>query len=188
MGYHRAGFDVTGVDDRPQPNYPFEFVQADAFMALAAMCHGEFGPVAAVHASPVCMTFARVTAWRGRRENHPDTLRPMLARLEGTGVAWVVENVPEAPLRRDYVLCGSQFGLAVRRHRVFQTSWGGVQFTSPCNHHRGLRPFMHKDERAYADAMGCTWMTKEEARQAIPPAYTEYIGAQLMEHLKERAA
>src|SRR5262249_37072763 len=137
----------------------------------------------AIHASPVCMTFARVTAWRGSRESHPDTLQPTLARLEGVATPWVVENVPEAPLRRDYILCGSQFGLNIRRHRVFQTSWGGVQFSSPCNHHRQLRPFMHKDERAYADAMGCTWMTKEEARQAIPPAYTEHIGAQLLAHL-----
>ena len=98
-----------------------------------------------------------------------------------------MENVPEAPLRRDYVLCGSQFGLNVQRHRIFQTSWHGIQFTSPCNHHRGLLPFMHKGERAYADAMGCTWMTKEEARQAIPPAYTEHIGRQLLEHLAAAA-
>jgi len=188
VGYHRAGFEVIGVDIEPQPHYPFEFVQADAFMALTAMCHGEFGPIAAVHASPVCLTFARVTAWRGRRENHPDTLTPALRWLHTTGLPWVIENVPEAPLRRDYILCGSQFGLNVRRHRVFQTSWGGVQFGSPCNHHRQLLPFIHKGERAYADAMGCDWMTKEEARQAIPPAYTEYLGGLLMEHLTGVAA
>ena len=175
MGYHRAGFDVVGVDLEPMPNYPFEFHQADA---LTFPLDG----FDAVHASPVCLTFARVTAWRGSRGNYPDTLRPVLDRLAASGIPWVIENVPEAPLRPDYVLCGSQFGLAVRRHRVFQVSWGGCQLTAPCDH-RGLLPFMHKAERAYADAMGCTWMTKMEARQAIPPAYTEHIGLQLREHL-----
>ena len=197
MGYSRAGFEVVGVDLHPQKNYPFEFHQADAIEVLDRLLAPAYDDpddwlagagFDAIHGSPVCLTFARVTAWRGRRENHPDTLRPTLARLPGTGLPWVVENVLEAPLRRDYVLCGSQFGLNVRRHRVFQTSWGGVQFTAPCNHHRGLRPFEHKDERAYADAMGCDWMTKEEARQAIPPEYTELIGQALLEHLRERAA
>ena len=191
MGYHRAGFDVVGVDIKPQPRYPFQFVQADAEDVLAglnvnALC--EIGQVDAIHASPPCQCFANVTGWRGNRHSHPDLLNPVLDRLQYVTVPWVVENVPEAPLRPDYILCGSQFGLNVKRHRVFQTSWGGVQFTSPCNHHRGVLPFMHKGERAYADAMGCDWMTKEEARQAIPPAYTEHIGAMLLDHLKERAA
>lgn len=173
MGYHRAGFDVVGVDIKPQPHYPFRFVQADAITY-------PLDGFDAIAASPVCMTFARVTDWRGSRGSHPDTLTPTMERLAAVNVPWVVENVPEAPLRPDYILCGSQFGLKVRRHRVFQTSWGGCQLTAPCSH-RELLPFMHKGERAYADAMGCTWMSKEEARQAIPPAYTDHIGAQLIE-------
>jgi DNA (cytosine-5)-methyltransferase 1 len=181
MGYHRAGFDVVGVDNRPQPRYPFKFHQADAMTF-------PLDGFDAIHASPVCKGHARVTAWRGDRSRYPDQIAATRRRLLAWGGPWVIENVTEAPLRWDYLLCGSQFGLAVRRHRVFETSWHGVQFTSPCHHHSGLRPFMHKDERAYADAMGCTWMTKEEARQAIPPAYTEYVGARLMEHLKQAAA
>ena len=175
MGYSRAGFEVIGVDIEPQPHYPFEFIRADA---LTFPLDG----FDAIHASPVCMTFARVTDWRGDRANHPDTLTPLMQRLAAVSTPWVVENVPEAPLRPDYILCGSQFGLKVRRHRVFQVSWGGCQLTAPCSH-RELLPFMHKGERAYADAMGCTWMSKEEARQAIPPAYTEYIGGELMDAL-----
>ncbi len=175
-GYHRAGFKVVGVDNRPQPHYPFEFVQADAMTY-------PLGGFDAIHASPVCLTFARVTAWRGDRGDHPDTLAPTLARLAGVTVPWVVENVEEAGLRADFLLCGSQFGLAVKRHRHFQIgNWACYALMPPCDH-RKLLPFMHKGERAYADAMGCTWMNKTEARQAIPPAYTEHIGAQLMEHL-----
>jgi DNA (cytosine-5)-methyltransferase 1 len=182
MGYSRAGFDVVGVDLRPQPHYPFTFIQADA---LTFPLDG----FDAIHASPVCLGFARVTDWRGSRGNYPDTLTPTRERLLAAGVPWVIENVEEAPMRPDLILCGSQFGLKVRRHRVFETSWRAFDLRPACDH-RGLLPFMHKGERAYADAMGCTWMSKEEARQAIPPAYTEFVGQQLMEHLNalERAS
>jgi hypothetical protein len=97
----------------------------------------------------------------------------------------VIENVPEAPVRRDLLLCGSQFGLKVRRHRVFETSPRLFSLLPSCQH-RGLLPFMHKGERAYADALGCEWMTNREARQAIPPAMTEHIGNMLMEVLSVR--
>jgi DNA (cytosine-5)-methyltransferase 1 len=186
MGYHRAGFDVVGVDISPQPRYPFEFHQGDASMALTAMCHGEFGPISAIHASPVCLGWARVTAWRGDRSRYPDQIAATRARLQVTGLPWVIENVSEAPLRPDLILCGSQFGLAVRRHRVFETSWRAYDLMPSCDHRR-LRPFMHKDERAYADAMGCTWMNKTEARQAIPPAYTDYVGRHLLDVLGRAA-
>ena len=196
MGYHRAGFDVIGVDIKPQPRYPFEFHQGDAMDILQAIKERDpfypswLGHIAAIHASPVCMTFARVTAWRGRREDHPDTLTPTLERLRALAVPWVVENVPEAvpPLRPDYRLCGCQFGLRVRRRRVFQAgNWSAYALLPPCSC-RNVLPFEHKAERAYADAMGCTWMSKESGRQAIPPAYTEYIGKQLLKHLAEVAA
>jgi hypothetical protein len=176
VGYHRAGFDVTGVDINPQPRYPFTFIQADA---LTFPLDG----FDAIHASPVCLTFARVTDWRGDRGNYPDTLTPTLARLARVTVPWVVENVEEAGLRADFLLCGSQFGLVVKRHRHFQIgNWACYDLMPPCDHRR-LLPFMHKGERAYADAMGCTWMNKTEARQAIPPAYTEHVGRALLEHL-----
>lgn len=176
-GYQRAGFHVTGVDTTPQPRYcGDEFILADA---LKVPLEG----YDAIHASWPCQRFANVTAWRGHPESHPDLLTPGRTRLlaEAT-VPWVIENVPEAPLRRDFLLCGSMFGLKVKRHRAFETSWHGFGFAITC-HHPGLLPFMHKGERAYADAMGCHWMTKEEAREAIPPAYTEYIGVELLREL-----
>jgi len=181
MGYSQAGFTVVGVDIAPQPHFPFEFIQADAMTY-------PLDSFDAIHASPPCQRFARVTAWRGSRDDHSDLLTPMLKRLSVVSVPWVVENVPEAGLRADYRLCGTQFGLKVKRHRDFQRgNWTAYELIQPCqcSGNRSLLPFMHKGERAFADAMGCTWMTNTEARQAIPPAFTEYIGSQLMGFLRE---
>ena len=168
VGYHRAGFDVVGVDINPQPRYPFDFVQADA------MTYPLDG-FDAIHASPPCQFYANVTAWRGNPHDHPDLIAPTRQRLIDTGLPWVLENVPEAPVRPDLLLCGSMFGLKVRRHRAFETSPRLFSLLPPC-HHRGLLPFMHKGERAYADALGCEWMTNREAREAIPPAYSQHLG------------
>ncbi len=198
VGYHQAGFDVVGVDINPQPRYPFDFHQADAMDILAAVAEGDpfypaWGPFDAIHASPTCQHFSRATAWRGSRDDHPDLLTPTLALLARVQIPWVVENVPEAcpPLRPDYVLCGTQFGLSIRRHRAFQRgNWTAFELIQPCQCYRNPRllPFEHKGERAFADAMGCTWMSKEEGRQAIPPAYTEAIGNQLLDVLAEVAS
>jgi DNA (cytosine-5)-methyltransferase 1 len=179
VGYHRAGFTVVGVDNRPQPRYPYEFHQADA---LTYPLDG----FDVIHASPPCQHYAPVTRWRGSADDHADLIPTIRERLQAAGVPWVMENVPSAPLRPHFMLCGSAFGLAVRRHRWFETSWSGIQLTTPCDH-RGLLPFMHKGERAYADAMGCGWMTNREAREAVPPVFTEYIGAQLLAHLEAAA-
>jgi DNA (cytosine-5)-methyltransferase 1 len=190
MGYYLAGYDVVGVDIAPQKNYPFEFHQADAIEYVAE--HGHTFDL--IHASWPCQNKARVTAWRGNRDDHPQLIPPGRDAMRATGRPWVIENVPEAAwdgtMRADYELCGSQFGLRVRRHRVFETSWGGTAglgLLSPCWHHKGLLPFEHKGERAYADAMGCTWMSKEEARQAVPPAYTQWIGEQFLSLLAAAA-
>lgn len=177
VGYHRAGFDVTGVDIAPQKRYPYDFVCADA---LTFPLDG----FDAIHASPPCQFRSAVTAWRGSRENHPDLLTPTLALLTRVRVPWVVENVPEAGLRADYQLCGTQFGLPIRRHRDFQQgNWSDYELRGPCRCYQvKVLPFGHKNERVYADAMGCEWMSIREARQAIPPAYTEMIGAALRKH------
>ena len=178
LGYCLAGFDVVGVDIKPQPRYPFTFHQGDA---LGWPLDG----FQVIHASPPCQRYANATRWRGRPEEHPDLLQPVLDYLQASGQPfWVVENVPEAIFKPDLLLCGSMFGLQVKRHRHFLTSWKqafGLRL-SWCQHD-GLMPFMHKGERAYADAMGCYWMTKREAREAIPPAYTEWIGGQIRERL-----
>jgi hypothetical protein len=175
MGYARAGFEVIGVDIVMQPRYPFEHYVADALEYLTTHGH-EYD---AVHASPPCQAYANVTNWRGAGADHPDLLDATRALLVATGRPWVIENVPEAPLRPDFLLCGSQFGLKVRRHRAFETSPRLYSLMPPC-HHRGLLPFEHKGERAYADALGCHWMNKFEARQAVPPAFTQHVGEHLM--------
>ena len=182
VGYHRAGFDVVGVDIVAQPRYPFEFVQADALESLVYFtCSSEVEPFDVIHASPPCPRYANVTRWRGNPEDHSDLLPPVRVLLEATGLPWVIENVPGAPMRPDVVLCGSAFGLTVRRHRWFETNVPLFTLIPPCRHGSDLLPFMHKGERAYADALGCGWMSKTEARDAVPPAYTEHIGRQLLE-------
>ncbi|MGA5709811.1 DNA cytosine methyltransferase [Streptomyces cellulosae] len=181
MGYYLAGFDVVGVDIRPQPNYPFPFIQADGLDYTAQ--HGHAFDL--VHGSWPCERYAAVTKWRGDPEAHPDLVGPGREVMQATGRPWVMENVPETAaaglLRPDYLLCGTQYGLNLRRHRVFETSWGGGgDLMAPCWHRKGLLAFEHKGERAYADAMGCTWMTSLEARKAVPPAYTQWIAAQFL--------
>ncbi len=185
-GYQQAGFRVAGVDIEPQPNYcGEEFIQADALGILADRAY--LARFDAIHASPTCQHQANVTNWRGDRSTHPDTLTPTLALLARLSVPWVLENVPEALSTWDYVLCGSQFGLQVKRHRGFRRgNWTAFDLLPPCQHAR-LLPFMHKGERAYTDAMGCTWMTRDEGRQAIPPAYCEYLGRQLLDALEAAA-
>ena len=186
MGYSRAGFDVVGVDIDPQPRYPFEFIQADAVELLA---DADFlDGFDAIHASPPCQAYANVTLWRGDQSDHPDLVPPVLALLEAQDRPWIVENVEGAPIRPDYILCGSQFGLRIRRHRWFQTSWQGYSLLPACQHRTTDLPFMHKGERAFADALGGTWMTNRGGRQAIPPAYTEFLGGLLIEQLARAAA
>lgn len=178
MGWAQAGFEVIGIDLDPQPSYPFEFHKADAIEELEA----PEWPVTfdVIHASPPCQRYANVTKWRGDPDDHPDLLDLTLELLRARGIPWVVENVPEAIPNPDLRLCGTMFGLAVKRHRHFLSS---VPLTFPpasCRH-EDLFPFMHKGERSYADAMGCEWMTNLEAREAIPPAYTRWIAGKVLD-------
>jgi hypothetical protein len=170
----------VGVDIEPQPRFPFAFMQADA---LTYPLDG----FDAIHASPPCQAYSRATAWRGKRSDHPDLLGPTIDRLRDCGVPWIVENVPDAPMDATVILCGSQFGLKVRRHRKFLFSWDGCYLLPPCSHD-GLLTFEHKQERAYGDAMGCGWMARDGHRNAIPPAYTQWIGEQLLAVLQLRGA
>lgn len=189
MGYHLAGFCVTGVDlvDHSE-RYPFRFIRADAVQYL--LDHG--AEYAALAGSPPCQFAAAVGDWRGSRANHPNLIPAVRSAMNAAGRPWVIENVPEAvtlgPLRPDFFLCGSMFGLPVRRHRVFETSWRGLQLTPRCTHRPTDLAFEHKGERAYADALGCEWMSARGGRQAIPPAMTAHIGAQLLDHLAAAAA
>ena len=140
MGYHRAGFDVVGVDLVPQPNYPFEFVQADA------MTYPLDG-FDAIHASPPCQRYSTMSL---RPEDHPDLYAPTRARLIEAGVPYVIENVIGAPYHHGIILCGSMFEPDrqagwVQRHRNFETSW--FMFQPACDHAGTAAPIHHHGAR-----------------------------------------
>jgi DNA (cytosine-5)-methyltransferase 1 len=196
MGYARAGFRLVGVDIKPRPRYPYEFHQADA---LTFPLEG----FEAIHASPPCQRFSALNngTW-GSAEGHPDLIDAVRERLGGTGVPWVIENVPQAPLRYPLMLCGSMFGLSLpadfpnylRRHRCFESS-EPLRAPGPCRHTgkalgvyghgQGGGPLKGRSLAAH-DAraiMGMPWANRDGCSQAIPPAYTEWIGRQLMDVL-----
>jgi DNA (cytosine-5)-methyltransferase 1 len=196
VGYHRAGFDVVGVDVKPQPNYPFEFHEADA---LTFPLEG----FDAIHASPPCPSYSFATHYHGTQGNHPDLYAPVRALLHDTGLPYVIENVPGSPVRKDLVLCGEMFGLRVHRHRLFET--GRFFVMRPPHAPHALKGALHNchieagharlvagnyaDHEDAADAMGIDWpMSRRELANAIPPAYTEHIGGYLMAEIGARKA
>jgi DNA (cytosine-5)-methyltransferase 1 len=198
MGFYRAGFDVVGVDIEPQPNYPFEFHQAD-FLTYP------LDGFDAIVAGPVCKGYSTLHNLHKDRE-YPKLIAEVRQRLIVAGVPYVIENVVGArwalidPIR----LCGSSFGLGVRRHRLFELSFP-IGLTPPCAHHlqpapvdvtgtgarrlgertdgkggNSRKPFNLAHAR---EVMGIDWMSREELAQAIPPAYTEWIGEQMLDVL-----
>jgi DNA (cytosine-5)-methyltransferase 1 len=207
VGYHRAGFtDIVGVDIKPQPRYPFTFVQGDALEYLAA--HGrEFD---AIHASPPCQAYSRLRhlPWLKDRE-YPELLEPTRSALRAIGRPWVIENVEDAPMLYSVVLCGVTFGLPVYRHRRFGASFfmwqpvhephvetlaagrasmatryrnsSGVAGVFVKEINRGSLAGHAKGAKQTGRLMGIDWMRRDELTQAIPPAYTEWIGRRLME-------
>lgn len=199
-GYQRAGFYVVGVDVKPQPRYAGnEFVQADA---LTFPLSG----FDAIHASPPCQAFSDLKSMHNAKA-HADLLAPTRARLIASGLPYAIENVEGAPMRNDIVLCGTMFGLGwqdaeLRRHRRFEMSHPPL-FVPQCDHRLprviGVYGGHGRDRRRLVNtqdyptaarrvAMGIDWMTSMELSQAIPPAYTEYIGKQLIQHLALRGA
>ena len=232
MGYHRSGFEVVGVDIAPQPNYPFEFVQADALEYLSGLLHGRahgdwdgseygLGDFDAIHASPPCQahsTIAKQVRKLGRTANeHPDLVPQTRELLQAMQLPYVIENVVGAPLINPTLLCGSSFGLDVRRHRLFETNW--PLLAPPCAHGWQTPRFRSLDSRRAKSvvpihgssqlasvvgvhgnlnyrgemelrkrAMEICWMSNYELTQAIPPAYTELIGHQLLTYLNAQVA
>jgi DNA (cytosine-5)-methyltransferase 1 len=214
MGYHRAGFEVVGVDIKPQPHYPFTFIQADALEYVAE--HGrEFD---AIHASPPCQRYSSATRVP---TDHPDLYGVARTALVATGLPYVIENVIGAPYDHGVVLCGSMFPLSgvidsdgrpvwVQRHRNFETSW--FAFQRPCDHdeyHRiagrpvtvtghgngregeTWREYKHSRKAptsVWPALMGMPWMRDHphDVRLSIPPAYTEWIGRQLIAALETK--
>ena len=180
MGYHRAGFEVVGVDNKPQPHYPFEFHQADA---LTYPLEG----FDAYHASPPCQAYSRMRhlPWL-KDKKYPMLIDAVREKLKATDKTWVLENVMDAHLPGGW-LCGTMFGLEFYRHRTFETPFFWFQPGHP-KHDFVIKPgryFGDAGDKANEREAPCwPWMTKMEQRQAIPPAYTEYIGKELIKHLK----
>jgi DNA (cytosine-5)-methyltransferase 1 len=204
MGYYRAGFtDITGVDIEPMPRYPFKFVQGDALEYLAS--HGaEFD---LIHASPPCQKFTalqNINRAQGRNVDHVDLIGVTRSLLRKTGKDYIIENVQGAPLYTQIILCGHSLGLKrLARHRHFESSL--MIFAPACTHRRstkhiigvyGTRPDGHRvnqkkhrlvrTAKSLSEAheiMGIDWMAWDEIKEAVPPAYTEWIGKQLIARL-----
>ena len=200
MGYYLAGFRVVGVDNRPQKNYPFEFIQADALEYVAEHGH-EYD---AIHASPPCQWISvAAVVHRNNGKVYPELIQATRFVLSCLCLPYVIENVPPAkPYLYDPVaLCGVQFGLGVLRHRLFECSFSVEQ--PPHLKHDGkigdgryfsvaggagrwkswgtvYRNVSKGTRDEWRRAMGIDWMNRQELTQAIPPAYTEFIGKQLM--------
>lgn len=220
MGYYQAGFDVHGIDIRPQPRYPFRFSQGDFGVVWAMIKTGEIKKYAAIHASPPCQAHSAMKGMHNARA-HADLVPETREALQASGLPWAIENVVGAPLVNPIMLCGTMFGLGVedadlQRHRLFELSHP-ITFVPQCQHGQrdtigvyggharnrrrartigvygeGARDSRRKFDKGVPDftvaqareAMGIDWMTLAELCQAIPPAYTKFIGEHLMRQIK----
>lgn len=198
-GYARAGYEVVGVNPLPQPHYPFKFHQADALIS-------PLDGFDVIHASPICKSYTYCNL--SPKDRYPRLIGDVRERLQATGKPYIIENVMGAKhdLRASLLLCGSMFGLPIQRHRLFEI--GGTDLficpPMPCNHKiatisvcghsiwdSSLDGTRRKDGRRRPDsvsadigrqAMDIPWMNKAELAQAIPPAYTHWIGCQLLQY------
>ena len=208
MGYSRAGFDVVGVDHLPQPRYPFEFIQAGALEYVAEHGH-EYD---AIHASPPCLYYSRLRHLPWLRDRiYWRSIPPSRQALIATGRPWVLENVEDAgwDMPESITLCGQMFNLPLFRHRRWETPFLMLQPPHEKHHsvlapgraslskrHAGQDGFKEINRRSIAGHiaghiagakqagfnMGIDWMKRDELTQAIPPAYTEYIGRALLKN------
>lgn len=193
MGYHKAGFEVVGLDKHPQSKYPFEFILGDAVKFL----EGDLSEYDAISASPPCQAYTKAgQVERSRGKVYPDLVGETRRLLVNTGKPYVIENVPGSPLENPVLLCGSMFGLKTYRHRLFESN---VPFSVPfhpehvAKNAKMGRPVKegefiqvvgHFSGVKFAqDAMGIDWLGQKELAQAIPPSYTEFLGKQLIDYL-----
>ncbi|MFJ1597875.1 DNA methylase [Streptomyces sp. NPDC088261] len=213
MGYHRAGFDVTGVDIAPRPNYPFAHHQGDALAHLAHLIEtGEIRRYAFVHSSPPCQGKCSLTvgtnASQGWGGTHVDLVAPTRELLDRTGLPYVIEQPNgRADIRKDLTLCGEMFGLGVIRHRNFELGNWTTRQRAHVPHRGRVRGYRHGAfydgpyVAAYGNgggkpsvpelqtAMGITWTdVREELTEAIPPAYSEWIGRAFLTHVRTAVA
>lgn len=198
-GYSLAGFDVTGVDLVPRKRYPYRFIQADAVEFARAHAH-EFD---AIHASPPCQAHT-VARSMGKADSYVCIIAPLRDALIASGRPYVIENVVGSPLL-GAKLCGTSFGLPIRRHRLFETSF--LLMTPPCRckHAAGDFPSLVTGKRSKfvqvcgnarsageialrREAMQMPWGSDYGLAQAIPPAFTRFIGGVLLDLIQGRAA
>jgi hypothetical protein len=203
MGYLRAGFEVVGVDINPQLDYPAAHVVADALDFVAA----NWRDFDAIHASPPCQASTALTKGTNAGREYVQLIPETRRLLRATGLPTVIENVQGSDLRRDMTLCGEMFGLGVLRHRYFE--FAGFTAAAPAHKpHRGrVRGWRHGtyydgpyvavygegggkgSVSEWQAAMGIDWTDDRKAiAEAIPPAYTEHIGRQLIEQIARVAA
>ncbi len=201
VGYSEAGFEVVGVDIAAQPNYPLAFIQADA-LSLDREFIASFD---AVHASPPCQSYSDLAKRNGNADDWPRLIEPIRRILMRSGRPYIIENVEGAPLLNPVMLCGTMFkGLRVLRHRLFEANFPILTpkhgkhpkvhtFDKRKSHYgktNDMRDFVQVTGggnctiAAARDAMRIDWMTKGELNEAIPPAYTRFIGRQLMTYLR----
>lgn len=187
QGLYLAGFEVVGLDIKPQPRYPFKFHQGDA---LTFPLEG----YDAYWASPPCQRWSITRNMHGNRYFYPDLLTPIRERLVSTGLPYIIENTPGAPLRDFVILCGRMFGLKLIRHRLFESN---VLLLVPPHYGcrkgefvtvagEGSRCRGYEDYSKWSEAMGIDWMLRKELTQAIPPAYSEFLGKQLIQYIDRR--
>jgi len=189
-GYHLAGFDVVGVDIEHQPRYPFDFHQANALEFIAKYGH-DFD---VIHASPPCQAYSPLNYLHKR--DYPDLIESVRELLITTGKLYIIENLPQAPLKNPIMLCGTMFGLLTIRHRAFETNPVLWFPPSPCQHWGKSTPKGHHSTFANGDFItitghnflvdearavyGTPWMTRDDLREAIPPVYTKWLGEQII--------
>jgi DNA (cytosine-5)-methyltransferase 1 len=204
MGYHRAGFDVIGVDINPQPNYPFEFVQGDALVELPLIlsnpCYSTSRRLTAIHASPPCQRYSKMSNCRpGLADQYPDLVGPTRDLLQLTGLPYVIENVEGAPLFGPVMLCPMMFGRELYRHRLFEASFPLEQPDHPQHVKSASKAGHWKPGTVMSIAghiapvamgrelMDIDWTTRDELAEAIPPYFTEHIGAELLQAIEVAA-
>jgi DNA (cytosine-5)-methyltransferase 1 len=200
IGYSNSGFEVIGVDIEEQPHYPLPFVKADA-LKLDPEFIASFD---AVHASPPCQSYSDLAKRNKNADEWPRLIEPVRNMLIRSALPYVIENVDGAPLINPVVLCGTMFPeLRVLRHRLFEANF--IILTPPHTKHPKVHTFDRRKSHfgktdewrdfvqvtgggnctlaAARDAMGIEWMTKSEINESIPPAYTRFIGRQLLRYL-----
>lgn len=197
MGLARAGFEVTGFDIEPQPRYPFRFIQADALLS-------DLSGFGFVWASPPCQKFTIAgRTQRASGREYADLINATRHMLIQSGIPWAIENVPGAPVRPDFILCGSQFGLPIARHRLIECSFA-TGLTPSCQHvediitvcghgtpqwmrQRRIKLGLHPNASVAVKkaAMGIDWMNRGELSQAVPPAYSQFIAEKFLAGLNQ---